>query len=149
MPQFSAKLRRRQLDELLKGHGLPRLPRGYIREIRDALGMSSQQLAERMGVSKATVQQLEESEQAGTITLRSLQRAAAAMDCELVYGFVPRESLETIVRKRAHVKAKELASGVQRTMALEQQATDAGYTDDMLSEIAEEFIRKGGRELWK
>lgn len=148
MPSFSAKLRRRQLDELLAGKDLPSLKRGYIREIRDALEMSSYQLADRMGLSRSTVKQLETNERNGSITLRSLTRAAEAMGCRLIYGFVPVSSLEQIVDEQATRKAAEIASTVNRTMALEQQEPDAATTDSMIRDIAEELRRRGKRDLW-
>ncbi|HEY9789304.1 MAG TPA: mobile mystery protein A [Candidatus Obscuribacterales bacterium] len=149
MPKFSARLRRRQLDQMLVGIQLPHLRRGYIREIRDALEMSSFQLAERMGISRSSVKQLEESEQSESITLKSLRRAAEALGCDLVYALVPKTSLDDIVKRRAHEKAQDLSAGVERTMALEQQTAGTSDTQEMVAELADEILRKGGRELWR
>ena len=78
---------------------------GWIREIRAALGMSGRQLAARMGLSQSAVSQLEQSELDGRVQLETLGRAAAALDCDLVYALVPRTSLEETVRTRARVLA--------------------------------------------
>ena len=84
---------------------------GWIRTIRDALGMSSRQLAARMGLSQPAVSQLERSEVAGRIRLDSLRRAAAALECELVYALVPRVALEETLDTRARALARrDLAS---------------------------------------
>ena len=73
--------------------------------------MSSRQLAARMGVSQPAVSQLERSEVAGRIQLDSLRRAAAALDCDLVYSLVPRASLEETLDARARALARrDLAS---------------------------------------
>lgn len=105
MTRFTKKLRRRQLDELLvKLRDIPKPPRGYIREIREAIEMSSYQLADRMGLSQSTIMDLESSERNGTITVKSLERVASSPGCKLVYAFVPDESLEAIVLHQAEKK---------------------------------------------
>ncbi len=150
MARFTTKLRRRQLDEeLTRFKGVSRPPRGYVREIREALEMSSYQLADRMGVSQSTVMDMEASERNGTITVKSLERAAAALGCKLVYALVPDESLEQMLTKQAHLRAMELSSTVFRTMALEQQATESSEQAFLIAELADELLRKGKRELWK
>jgi predicted DNA-binding mobile mystery protein A len=150
MAKFTTKLRRRQLDEgLAVLRGVSRPPRGYIREIRDALEMSSYQLADRMGVSQSTVMDMEASERNGTITIKSLERAATTLGCKLVYALVPDDSLEQIVTKQAKLRARELSSSVFRTMALEQQATATSDQDSLIDELADDLLRKGKRELWK
>ena len=100
----------------------PRL--GWIRAVRDALGMSAASLAIRMGISGASVRSLEENEMAGGIRLSSLQRAAAAMDCTLVYAFIPNEGLqETVLRQAQWVMQQQMRRATQ-TMALEAQETE-------------------------
>ena len=76
-------------------------PFGWIRAIREALGMSPAQLAARMGVSRPRINTLEKAEKTGATTLKSLRQAAEAMDCTLVYAFVPNGSLDDIVQKQA------------------------------------------------
>src|SRR5262245_27532719 len=94
----SAQLARRTLDARLRDRSIRELasrpPRGWVRAIRDALGMSSRQLANRMGQSQPAVTKLERSEASGGARLDSLRRAADALDCDLVYALVPRTSLE-------------------------------------------------------
>lgn len=150
MMKLTKKVRRRQLDQgLATLRGVKKMPRGYIREIREALEMSSYQLADRMGVSQSTVMDLEAGERNGTITLKSLERAATALGCQLVYALVPEVSLEQTITKQAQIRAKELSSSIFRTMALEQQATELSEHDALIDELANDLLRKGKRELWK
>lgn len=150
MGNLTAKLRRRQLDDKLGKMGAPsRLPRGYIREIREALEMSSYQLAERMGVSQSTVKDLEASERNETISLKSLERAATALGCKLVYALVPDNSLEQIVTEQSRLRARQLSKTIFRTMALEQQTVKSSENEMLIEELAEDVLRKGKRELWK
>ena len=80
-------------------------PGGWLRTMRDALGMSSYQLAKRMGFSPTRIRQFEAEEVDGSIRLGVLRRAADAMNCTFVYAFAPREPLEDIVLRQAYLKA--------------------------------------------
>jgi predicted DNA-binding mobile mystery protein A len=82
-------------------------PVGWIRVIRDAIGMTAAQLAKRLGVSQQRALVIEQAETSGSITLASLARAADALDCELIYAVVPRTSLERLVEDRAAKLARD------------------------------------------
>ena len=100
----------------------PRL--GWIRAVRDALGMSAADLASRMDISGASVRSLEENEISGGIRLSSLQRAASAMDCTLAYAFIPNESLQGTVRRQAQWVLQQQVHRANQTMALEAQEAE-------------------------
>lgn len=100
----------------------PRL--GWIRAVRDALGMSADDLAIRMGISGASVRSMQEKEMTGGIRLSSLRRAAEAMDCTLVYAFVPNESLSHTVEQQARRVYQRQVDRVRQTMVLEDQDVD-------------------------
>lgn len=121
--------------------------RGWIKAIREALGMTAVQLARRMGVPSAAVGRIERSEAAGTVKLSALQRAAAALDCRLVYALVPNTPLEAKVQKRRREIAETLLRRVEHPMLLENQAvTDAAVRERHLWGIME---RIRPRELWE
>jgi predicted DNA-binding mobile mystery protein A len=120
-------------------------PKGWIRAIRDSLGMSGVQLGKRLKVSPQTIEAMEKSEAAGTIQLNTLRRAAEAMDCKLVYALVPRTSLENTVRNRARQVALAALARVSHTMKLEDQNTG----DRELEPRIEDYIRHiKDRDLW-
>lgn len=125
---------------------------GWIRAIREALGMTREQLGARMfsgrdgkqGISISAVQSLEKQESAKGVTIASLERAAEAMNCSLVYALVPRESLDDMVKSRAYAVAKKMSSGTAQTMKLEAQEYDEPPIDQ---DLIRELIGSGG--LWK
>lgn len=121
-------------------------PRGWLRAIRDALGMTGVQFARRLGVSPQSADALEKSEASGTIQLRTLRRAAEALDCRLVYALVPNTSLEGAVSERAGKIARRDLGRVAQTMALEAQGTG----DSDLQARIEAYIRDTltERDLW-
>jgi predicted DNA-binding mobile mystery protein A len=149
---FGSNLRRRQLDRLLSPpvdlRQFARPREGWIREIRQALGMSASQLARRLSVGQSTVSKLEKTEREETISLRSLTKVAEAMDCTLVYAFVPRLSLEAVVEKQARQRATELVTRVDHTMALEAQNRSQDDRKAEVEELAGDLKRTLSRELW-
>lgn len=117
---------------------------GWVRAIRDALGMTVRDFAARMGTTSSSwVTELEQNEAAGKITLETLRRAAAALGCRVEYVLVPERPLEEMVLAQARRKARRILSDVQHTMALEDQAVSL---DDRINELADEFAER--RDLW-
>ena len=143
---------RRQIDKRLMPvrnlpHGaLARPAAGWVRAARDALGMTGQDLAARMGVSRVAVNKLEASERAGTVQLNTLARAADALGCDLVYVLVPRIPLEEQVHRQATAVALAELGPVATTMALEAQGLDRGDTATLLAGRMAELINDRG--LW-
>ncbi|AGY59913.1 mobile mystery protein A [Gloeobacter kilaueensis] len=123
--------------------------RGWVRAIREALGMSSPQLAKRLGVSQPRVVALEKGEVEGTLTLKSLQKAAEALDCTLIYALVPNQPLEATVRVRAERLATERMELVERTMRLEDQAIGVSESSRQKERLIEKIIQSETRRLWE
>lgn len=117
---------------------------GWIRAIRDALGMPAAELGRRLGVSHGAVFALERSEREGKARISTLKRAAEALDCTLVYAFIPKHGLEATVRSRAEDVVDEEIGRVQQSMALEDQAIPFSQED------REELVREllNSRSLW-
>ncbi len=151
--QTTTPLRRRQLDRQLAPlqsfARATRPPNGWVREVRDALGMSSRQLAQRLGVSQPTVAKLERSEATETISLKSLRKLAEALNCTLVYALVPHESLEATLTREAEQQAANRIGRVEHTMRLEAQGRDAEEIERARQELAQEMIRTLSRDLWE
>src|SRR5580700_12114578 len=103
-PRLAAHARAR-LDERFREIGPAKRytppVRGWIKAIREALGMTTAQLAEKLGIKQPSLIDLEKSEAKGTIELATLRRAAEVLDCALVYALVPNKPLETMIRYRA------------------------------------------------
>lgn len=141
---------RRRLDEKLSGlNALRRMeppPKGWLRAIRDALGMSGTQFARRLGISWQSMDDLEKSEAAGTIGLETLRKAAAALDCTLVYAIVPNRSLETLVEERARALAKAALARVDQTMRLEDQRVTHVEREELVEDYIRDHVRD--RDLW-
>ena len=66
---------------------------GWLRAVRESIGLGQQDVAGKLGVRRQSFADLEAAEKRGSATIASLERAAEAMGCELVYYLVPREPL--------------------------------------------------------
>lgn len=120
--------------------------RGWIRAIREALGMTRLQLAARLGVAPQTVATIEKSEAGATIQLGTLRRTAAALDCTLVYALVPNRPLEEAVRQRARAIALRDLGRVAHSMRLEDQATGDADLEERVADYMRDRVRD--RDLW-
>jgi predicted DNA-binding mobile mystery protein A len=138
-------LRLKQLDRALAPFrpavSVARPVKGWVRAIREAIGVSSADLANRMGTSRQLSLQQEKAEAEDRITLKSLRTLASALDCDLVYALVPRAaSLEDLMSNRARIQAKKNVLGVEHSMALEDQAV--GNVDEAIETETRRIIRK-------
>jgi predicted DNA-binding mobile mystery protein A len=112
--------------------------RGWVKAIREALGMSTAQLAKRLGIKQPSLVEIEQSEAKGTIELATLRRLAQALDCTLVYALVPNKPLETAVRERARAFVNRRREPVEHSMLLEDQNVLTKNHEARLDEIVRE-----------
>lgn len=143
---------RQQLDKRLKKlqntDAFTRPSRGWIKAIRESLGMTAQQLGERLGVSQPRVSKIEEAEANGTMTINSLERAAQALDCQLVYALVPRRPLERLTGERAEKLARAQLALASHNMALENQSVDASDEKAQIEALTLELLASSPSSLW-
>ncbi|MBK8458606.1 MAG: mobile mystery protein A [Phyllobacteriaceae bacterium] len=121
-------------------------PKGWLRAIREALGMSGAQLGLRLGISPQSVDAMERSEATGTVKLETLRRAAEALDCTLVYAFVPNKPLETKVQERARALALREFDRIAHSMKLEDQESGGEDREARVADYVRDHLRL--RDLW-
>jgi len=146
------KLAREQLDATLKRFEplktLVPPGKGWIRAIRDALGMTGEQLAARLNVNKQRVSRIQQDEKLGKVKLETLRNVADALDCVFVYGFIPRVSLEQTLRNQALLAAKKRMARSNQTMRLEKQELNDNEKDKVLNELVDDIVNEMPRTLW-
>ena len=140
---------RRTLDARLGKAVIPEQPpKGWIRAIRDALGMTTTQMAGRMGVAQSRIVAIEKEEARKSLTLKTLERAAEALGCTLVYALIPNESLEATVETRAREKAQALLKQAGHTMGLEGQPVGKKERDAQLKQLTSELLKGSAARIW-
>lgn len=121
---------------------------GWVKAIRESLGMSASALARKLGVTPASITKLEKAEANEKITLASLRKLANALDCELQYTLVPRKSLEEILADRATLVARERLHPIAHSMILEDQSVEKSASEKQLQLLAKEILDGPRRNLW-
>jgi len=147
------KLQIEQLDKRIElftpARRFPNPPTGWIRAIRLALGMSLQQLANKLAITKQSVQEIEMREKEGAITLKSLKETARALDMELVYGFVPKNgTLENYIDAKARELAEKIVYRTSNNMKLEDQENSKARIKKAVNERAAIIKHELPKSLW-
>lgn len=121
-------------------------PQGWIRFIREALNMSSRALAHRVGINPNTMSEAEKAEVEERITLRRLRKMADGLNCDLVYYFLPREEIETMLENQArHISIQKIRD-TEGHMELEDQSVTKEFLEERLREEIEKL--KNSKKLW-
>ncbi|MCZ6667651.1 MAG: mobile mystery protein A [Gammaproteobacteria bacterium] len=140
---------RAKFDQLIDINEIRRPKEGWIRTLRKTLGMSSPQLATRLGISKSQASQMERMEMEDRITLKQLRRVTEALDCDLVYALVPRQPVDVMVRARAEWKAERLVSKTDVQMKLEAQQLSREKLQEQIKLETDRLVRDMPRDLWE
>ena len=154
MTEKTAALQRLQLADALEefsASSSSSLPGGgWVRAIREALGMTQTHLALRLGISRQTLQGLERAEANRRITLDSLDRLAKAMDCRVVYALVPEKgSLDDVRERKAQEVADKLLKSTEHSMTLESQGVSARASKRQRELLVDSLLRGSPRKLWR
>ena len=124
-------------------------PTGWIRAVRISLGMSLQQLADKLSITRQSAHEIEKREQEGAITLKSLREAANALDMELIYGLVPKDgSIEKLINRKAMELATRIVSRTSNTMKLEGQENSEQRIKKAIEERATLIKEELPKILW-
>ena len=124
-------------------------PTGWVKAIRTALGMTMEQLAAKLSMTKQAVLEIEKREKEGRITLNSLQQTADAMDMKLVYGLIPKDgSFENLIERKAHALAKEIVLRTSQSMKLEDQENSEERIREAIAEKKLKFKYEIPKALW-
>lgn len=116
---------------------------GWIKTVREAIGMTVSQLATRLGVTQPRITKMESNED--NLKLSTMKKAAEAMNCEFVYYFKPRTTFQNLVDEQAQKKAAEVLKNVNVNMALENQEI---AEDEAVKDFASDLINTKIKQIW-
>lgn len=127
---------------------LTRPPRGWIRAVRDAYGMTTRQLAKRMRKAQSVIVEMEKGEARDSVSLATLRQAAEALDCTLIYALVPNRPIDELMRERAHKVASANLVRTNHSMTLENQSLDESALGTEQTRLVEDLLRGSPARLW-
>jgi predicted DNA-binding mobile mystery protein A len=150
------KQQRLQLDQLEKklkvfipATKMIRPVGGWTKSIRTTLGMSLKQLADKLQITKQSMQEIELREQKETISIKTLREVAHAMEMDLVYGFVPKDgSLHQLIDRKAKELAIKIVSRTEQTMKLENQTVHSKRIKSAIKERMDLIKKEMPKTLW-
>lgn len=145
-------LQREQLDrKFAELRSIPLHPpaHGWIRAIRESLGMSVAQLAKWLDVPRQNIHRIEQNELSGHVTVATLKKVADRLSCDLYVTLIPRSSLKTSIENRANEVAEKILNRIQLHMSLEDQKADEEFMKIKISTLAGELIRTADKRLWE
>ena len=153
MNYWDKKLLREQLDNKLSKlrefsvQGLASI--GWIKTIREALGMTSKDLAARVGVNQSRIIHMEQAEVDGNIKISTMKRIADALEMDFVYAFVPRTSLNVMVREQARLLALKKMERLDHTMRLEMQELSSEEKEKALKDMIDKILIEEPKDFWR
>lgn len=135
----------RRLEDLRAVKDKTIIREGWIHYMRSALGLTLNELGRLASVSTASVAQAERREVDGQVSMSTLKKMAEAMDCELVYAFVPKKDMKTLIHDKAFEKAQKTLGLADLHMKLENQKVE-GNERERIERLAQKFIDMG--DIW-
>lgn len=153
MNYWDKKLLREQLDKKLSmlkefsNQGLTTI--GWIKTIREALGMTSKFLASRVGVNQSRIIHMEQAEVDGNIKISTMKKIADALEMDFVYAFVPRTSLNDMVREQARLIALKKMERLDHTMRLEMQELSLEEKEKALKDMIDKILIDEIKDFWR
>lgn len=143
------RARLRQLDELLETLSVPARPaHGWVKTLREALGMTQKQLGRRLEMTPQGVSELERQESTGKINLDTLSKAAEQMGCGVQYVLVPKSTLNDVVERQARKRAREKLLGINASQSLEDARLSNEQMQRSVDDLANELKLERARDLW-
>ena len=152
MNYWDRRLIREQLDKkltVIKKATLSTMPgNGWIKSIREALGMSTAELSKKVGIDQSRISRIENAEIKGDIKLSTLMRIAESLDMKFVYSFVPQESLENMVQEQARKIALKRMKRINNTMRLEDQELSDEQKKNALKDMVDKILIDEPKDFW-
>lgn len=150
MNYWDKKLIREQLDKRLTSSiiGLLQSDHGWIKLLREALGMSTTQLAKRVGIDQSRISRLENAEIDGDLKLSSLKKIAEGLNMRFVYGFIPQSSLEDLVKEQAQKIAQKRMERVNHTIRLKDQELTMQEKAKAFDDLVLKILVEDSKDFW-
>lgn len=152
MNYWDKKLIRKQLDmklEKLKPLLKMTMPTGgWIKAIREGLGLTLEELGNRVDLDRSRVYRIEQAEVNGNVKLSTLKKMAEGLGVKFVYGFVPEQDLEEIVRQQARKIAKKRLSRIDHSMKLERQGVSNEEQQEALNDLTDKILVEEPKNFW-
>ena len=147
------KLLIEQLDNKMKPFSSTEMviipDKGWVNTIRTTINMTLEQLGKKLKMTKQGAKRIEESEAAGTITIKTLREVGNALEMKFVYGFVPLDgSVDSLLDRKARILAEKIILRTNHNMMLEDQEIEKENLKNAIEDLSREIKLEMKKALW-
>ena len=119
-----------------------------IRQLREALGMTQAQLAERSSMSQSVIAEIESGKRKD-LCLSTIQRIAAGLQCNTTFELNLKKDIEKILDERSTELAKKLVSVTTSSSIIELQKPSDECIKREIQKCKKELLKNKRSFLWQ
>ncbi len=119
-----------------------------IRQIREALGMTQQQLAVRSHLQQGVVAEIESGKRKD-LCLTTIARLAEGLNCQPVVQLVPQRKIADMLDEKSTALAEKIVSASSGSAAIELQMPHRSVINSEINEIKKDILEKHRSSLWR
>lgn len=117
----------------------------WLRGVRQAAGISVKEVAGRLGKTECEVFRMEAAEKTARIEMRTLQRGARALGCELVYALVPKVgTLADLAAEQRGLREEKQRAAMEARMRGRRKRFEAVGGPEALRRALRQTLRNEG-----
>lgn len=116
--------------------------------IREGLGMTLEELGNGVDLDRARVYRIQQAEVNGDVKISTLKKMADGLGMKFVYGFVPEQDLEEMVRQQALKIAKKRMNRIDHSMKLELQGVSNEEQNEALNDLVDKILVEKPKNFW-
>lgn len=119
-----------------------------IRTMRESLGMTQEQLAERSGLTQSVIADIENGRR-NNLQLSTVQKLATALNCEPLFQMIPKKDIHQILDEKSTEMARKIVSATSGSAAIEMQLPNSEVVNAQMMQIKKEILEKHRSILWQ
>ena len=119
-----------------------------IRQIREALGMTQLQLAERSNLQQSVIAEIEGGKRTD-LCLTTIAKLAGGLNCQSVVQMVPQKKIHDLVDEKSTELAQKIVAASSGSAAIELQMPDRSVINKEIKEVKRDILEKHRSSLWQ
>lgn len=119
-----------------------------IRRIREALGMTQLQLAERSNLQQSVIAEIEGGKRTD-LCLTTIAKLAGGLNCQSVVQIVPQKKIHELVDEKSTELARKIVAASSGSSAIELQMPKRSVINKEINEIKRDILEKHRSSLWQ
>ena len=119
-----------------------------IKNIREALGMTQEQLAQRSGLAQSRVSEIENGRTENP-NLSTVKKLAEGLNCQPLLQILPLKNISEILDEQSTTVARKIISISSGSAAIERQFPSENVIQKEIAGIKRDLLEKNRAALWQ